>query len=125
MAPAPLDSSFAALSDGTRRAILERLRQGEATVSELARPFAISLPGLHKHLRVLEGAGLVESHKHGRTRHVRLRAQAMQSATDYLDAYRNFWSDRLDALGTYLDAQTGDEVANEVHLSPDEHLDVT
>jgi DNA-binding transcriptional ArsR family regulator len=99
---ADLDGLFAALADPTRRAILARLATREASVSELARPFGISLPGVHKHLRVLARAGLVTHAKHGRVRRCRLHARPMRTAAQWIDRYRRFWENQLDALATYL-----------------------
>lgn len=95
---ATLDGVFSALSDPTRRAILVRLAEGEASVSELARPFDVSLPAITKHLGVLERAGLLEHHKEGRVRHCRLVATPMRAADDWLADYRVFWEQRLDSL---------------------------
>src|SRR3989442_5406131 len=97
-----LDATFAALADPTRRAILARLAGREASVSELARPFAISLPGVHKHLRVLERAGLVAHAKHGRVRRCRLVARPMKEAARWIERYRRYWEAEVDALAAYL-----------------------
>src|SRR5437899_7230718 len=97
-----LDATFAALADPTRRAILARLAGREASVSELARPFAISLPGVHKHLRVLERAGLVAHAKHGRVRRCRLVARPMKEAARWIERYRRYWETQFDALAAYL-----------------------
>ena len=99
---ATLDGVFSALADPTRRAILVRLAEGEASVSELARPFAVSLPAVTKHLGVLERAGLLEHHKEGRVRHCRLVATPMRAADDWLSDYRMFWEQRLDSLVDHL-----------------------
>jgi DNA-binding transcriptional ArsR family regulator len=98
-----LDSTFAALSDPTRRAILARLAGGEASVKELAEPFDISLPAVSKHLRVLEKAGLLTQEKDGRVRRCRLVAEPMKEASEWMDFYRRFWEAQLDALAEYLD----------------------
>ncbi len=100
---ARLNATFGALADPTRRAILGRLTQGECTVSELAKPFAVSLPAITKHLNVLEEAGLVARKKHGRERVVRLKAKPMQEAADWVDGYRRFWEDRLSSLARHLE----------------------
>lgn len=97
-----LDTVFGALADPTRRAILASLTEGEASVSELARPHSMSLPAVLKHLRVLERAGLVTQRKSGRVRHCRLAAEPLRDATDWLAQYRRFWEARLDALDRYL-----------------------
>ena len=99
-----LDAVFAALADPTRRAILARLATHDASVSELARPFRISLPGVHKHLRVLERAGLLAHAKHGRVRRCRLRARPMREAARWIERYRRFWEQQFDALAKYLEA---------------------
>ncbi len=106
--PAPLDACFAALADPTRRTMLQRLQAGEASVSELAEPFAVSLPAVMKHIRVLEEAGLVTTRKHGRTRHVRLRAAPLGAANAWLSTYRRFWDERLDALQDLLELEQED-----------------
>jgi DNA-binding transcriptional ArsR family regulator len=104
--PAPgsprLDRIFSALSDPTRRAMVGRLAHGECTVSELAHPFSISLPAISKHLKVLEGAGLVERRIEGRVHHCRLKPQPLEAASTWLDACRAYWDARLDALEDYL-----------------------
>jgi DNA-binding transcriptional ArsR family regulator len=93
---------FAALADPTRRAMLGRLAQGECTVTDLARPFPISLPAVSKHLKVLERAGLVQRRIQGRIHHCRLKTQPLQDATEWLQACRAYWDARLDALEDYL-----------------------
>lgn len=97
-----LDSTFAALSDKTRRAILGRLMHGEARLSDLAAPFDMSLTAVSKHVRVLNDAGLVVIEKRGRTRHCRLNADALEEASDWLVDYKAFWTQRLDGLGLHL-----------------------
>jgi DNA-binding transcriptional ArsR family regulator len=98
----PLDAVFSALADPTRRAIVVRLSQGEASVSELAAPFDVSLPAVTKHLAVLERAGLLQHHKQGRVRHCRLVPTPMKVADDWLSTYRVFWERRLDSLADHL-----------------------
>jgi DNA-binding transcriptional ArsR family regulator len=93
-----LDSTFAALSDPTRRAILERLGEGSATISELAEPTGMSLTGLKKHVQVLEEAELVTTEKRGRTRHCRLGPKRLDEATQWIEGYRRGWADRLDRM---------------------------
>ena len=96
-----LDATFAALADPTRRAIIERLAQGEASVTELAAPFEISQPAVSKHLKVLERAGLVSRHRQAQRRMCRLEAAPMAEAERYLEAFRQHWEaayQRLDAL---------------------------
>ena len=97
-----LDATFAALADPTRRAILARLSQGEATVMELAEPFEMSQPAISKHLRVLERAGLVSRGHQAQRRPVKLEAQPMAKAAQWLEAYRNFWEVRFEALDALL-----------------------
>ena len=97
-----LDTVFAALANPTRRAILERLAHGETSVSDLATPFAMSLPAISKHLRVLEQAGLIARTKDGRVHRLRLMAQPIRDAAAWLAYYQQFWQTRLDALDHYL-----------------------
>lgn len=97
-----LDATFAALADPTRRAILARLAQGEATVMELAEPFAMSQPAVSKHLRVLERAGLVSRGQSTQRRPVRLETQPMREAAKWLESYRELWEARFDALDQLL-----------------------
>ena len=104
-----LDSTFAALSDATRRGILARLATGEASVTELAKPYDISLPAVSKHLRVLESAGLVARSKDGRVHRCRLEAAPMKSAADWIAHYRQFWEAQLDSLQRYLENSTEKE----------------
>jgi DNA-binding transcriptional ArsR family regulator len=100
-----LDATFGALADPTRRAILARLAQSpESSVGELARPFAISLPAISRHLRVLEGAGLVSREKDGRVHRCRLVAEPMETAAAWIERYRQFWEVRLDALQAFLES---------------------
>ena len=97
-----LDATFSALADPTRRAILTVLSGGQASVTELAKPYRISLPAVMKHLRVLEDAGLVSQEKTGRVRRCRLAAQPLKQATEWLSYYRIFWENQLNALDRYL-----------------------
>jgi DNA-binding transcriptional ArsR family regulator len=97
-----LDKVFAALANPTRRAILERLAQGDTSVSDLATPFAMSLPAISKHLRVLEQAGLIARTKDGRVHWLRLMAQPIRDAAAWMAYYQQFWETRLDALDDYL-----------------------
>lgn len=97
-----LDTVFSALADPTRRAIVLRLAEGEASVSELAAPFDVSLPAVTKHLAVLERAGLLEHRKQGRVRRCRLVASPLKVADDWLSTYRVFWDRRLDSLAEHL-----------------------
>jgi DNA-binding transcriptional ArsR family regulator len=97
-----LDKTFAALSDPTRRAILRRLAEGDAAVSELAAPFAMSLPAISKHLRVLEQAGLVERTKDGRVHRLRLVAQPLHDAAAWIAHYQHCWERQLEGVADYL-----------------------
>jgi DNA-binding transcriptional ArsR family regulator len=106
---APLDATFGALADPTRRAILARLALGEAMVTELAEPFAMSLPAISKHLRVLESAGLLERQIDGRVHRCRLAAEPLKDASAWIAQYRAFWETQLDALATYLEKATTQE----------------
>ena len=103
-----LDRNFAALSDPTRRGILERLGRGRATISELAEPFGISLTGLKKHVQVLEEAGLVRTEKVGRTRWCSLGEQDLGEVQRWIAGYRLMLEDRLDRLGELLEGTKGD-----------------
>ena len=105
-----LDRTFAALVDPTRRAILARLEHAEsASVSELARPFAIKLPAVMKHLDVLDAAGLITRSKLGRTVTVRLSPEPIKEAMDWLRHYERFWSASLDRLATYAERKEAEE----------------
>jgi DNA-binding transcriptional ArsR family regulator len=98
-----LDATFQALADPTRRAILSALAQrGQTSVSDLARPYRMSLPGVMKHLRVLQRAGLVTQRKVGRSRRCRLVARPLKDAEDWISHYRKFWENQFDALERYL-----------------------
>ena len=97
-----LTTVFLALADPTRRAILERLARGEASGTELARPFSISVPAISKHLRVLEHADLILHRKDGRTHRFRLAARPLKEAATWLEHYRHFWEAQFDSLDTYL-----------------------
>lgn len=97
-----LDRAFQALSNPTRRAVLERLGRGPATVTELAEPFEMALPSFMQHLDVLEASGLVESRKRGRVRTVRIRQRQLLRAADWLERQRGVWERRLDQLDDHL-----------------------
>jgi len=101
--PERLDATFAALADPTRRAILNRLAAGDATVTELAAPFAMSQPAISKHLKVLERAGLVSRGRDAQRRPCRLEAAPLAAATDWLERYRRFWAESYDRLDDLLD----------------------
>jgi DNA-binding transcriptional ArsR family regulator len=98
----PLDATFGALADPTRRAIVERLAAGEASISELADPFDMTLPAITKHLAVLEEAGLLVRRKEGRVRHCRMTDEPMREALEWIATHGRFWEDRLDSLGVFL-----------------------
>jgi DNA-binding transcriptional ArsR family regulator len=104
MATDELSKTFAALADPTRRAILARLSQGEASVSDLAAPFSISLPAVSKHLQVLERAGLVARSREAQWRPAHLRAKPLSDAADWIEDYRRFWERSFDALDDHLAA---------------------
>ncbi len=97
-----LTTTFAALADPTRRAILARLAQGEATVGELAAPFPISLQAISKHLKVLERAGLIARGRNAQLRPSRLQGDALREASDWFTDYRGFWDESFDKLGEHL-----------------------
>ncbi|HEY3204506.1 MAG TPA: metalloregulator ArsR/SmtB family transcription factor [Thermoanaerobaculia bacterium] len=107
MSPDRLDATFAALADPTRRAILARLASGEASVTELAEPFAISQPAISKHLKVLERAGLISSAREAQRRPRRLEARPLGEATEWLEGYRRFWERRFQRLDALLDELKG------------------
>jgi DNA-binding transcriptional ArsR family regulator len=100
--PDSISSTFAALSDPTRRAILARLAVGETSVGELAAPFAMSLPAISRHLKVLERAGLISRGREAQWRPCRLKSQPLKQAADWLDEYRQFWEENFDRLDDYL-----------------------
>jgi DNA-binding transcriptional ArsR family regulator len=98
----PLSSTFAALADPTRRAILARLIEGHASVTELAEPFEMSLPAVSKHLKVLERAGLISRGREAQWRPCRLTANPLKDVSDWVEHYRRFWAQSLDRLDDYL-----------------------
>jgi len=102
MPPDHLSATFSALADPTRRAILARLASGEASVTELAEPFDMSLPAISKHLKVLEHAGLITRSREAQWRPCRLEARPLKNAADWLEHYRIFWEQSLDRLEDYL-----------------------
>jgi DNA-binding transcriptional ArsR family regulator len=97
-----LNRTFAALADPTRRRILECLARGDRCVTDLARPHAMSLPAVSKHLRVLENAGLIRRRRCGRVHRLKLEAAPMKQASQWMEEYRQFWEQRLDRLDEYL-----------------------
>jgi DNA-binding transcriptional ArsR family regulator len=113
MSPDRLDHTFAALADPTRRAILARLATGEATVTELAKPFEISLPAISRHLKVLERAGLIARGREAQWRPRTLRADPLKDAAEWLEQYRRFWEQSLDRLEAHLAELQGKESGGE------------
>jgi DNA-binding transcriptional ArsR family regulator len=107
-----LNRTFAALADPTRRRILESLAQADSCVTDLARPHAMSLPAISKHLRVLENAGLIRRRRCGRVHRLKLEAAPMKQASQWMEEYRQFWEQRLDRLNEYL---------NELHAKENKH----
>src|SRR5881396_85501 len=103
MAPNHLDTTFAALADPTRRAILARLASGQASVTELAEPFAMSQPAVSKHLKVLEHAGLISRSRDAQRRPCRIEAKPLEEATCWLEDYRQLWETRFERLDELLD----------------------
>jgi DNA-binding transcriptional ArsR family regulator len=97
-----LSNTFSALADPTRRAILSRLSEGEATVTELAEPFDVSMPGISKHLKVLERAGLITRGRKAQWRPCRLKAEPLRDVADWVGHYRRFWEESFDRLDDYL-----------------------
>lgn len=108
----PLSSTFAALADPTRRAILAQLAAGELSVNELAAPFDISAPAISKHLKVLENAGLISLSRIAQTRPCKLEAAPLQEVADFLDQYRRHWEQSLDRLDAYLQELQAKEKKN-------------
>ena len=107
-----LDSLFAALADPTRRAILQHLTEGDASVAQLAEPFHMSQPAISKHLKVLETAGLISRSRKATARYSHLEAEPLKEATEYMERYRRFWGrtfDRLDAALAAFQATTPDD----------------
>jgi DNA-binding transcriptional ArsR family regulator len=104
----PLSATFAALADPTRRAILARLAEGDATVTELAKPFPVSLPAISRHLKVLERAGLISRNRSAQSRPSSLRGEPLQEANAWMETYRAIWEGRMDRLDQHLrDLQKG------------------
>src|SRR5580693_8042956 len=102
-----LDTTFAALADPTRRAILARLARGETTVQDLAEPFAMSLPAISRHLKVLERAGLIARSREAQWRPCRIEPRALKDVDDWLDRYRRFFDESFDRLDSYLKTLQG------------------
>jgi DNA-binding transcriptional ArsR family regulator len=119
--PHSLDATFGALSDATRRGILARLAEGEATVSDLAAPCKMSLPAVSKHIRVLESAGLITRRKVGRVHRCRLTPAPMKNAAAWIDSCKQFWEQQFDALATYLEKQSDEEESPWQAHGPKQH----
>jgi DNA-binding transcriptional ArsR family regulator len=100
--PRLLNRTFAALADPTRRLILEHLAHGDRCVTDLARPYSMSLPAVSKHLRILENAGLVSRRRRGRVHSLKLQAAPMKQASQWIEEYRKFWEESFDRLDEYL-----------------------
>ncbi len=115
-----LDATFSALADPTRREIIRRLAAGEATVTELAAPFAMSQPAVSKHLKVLERAGLVSRSRDAQRRPCRLEARALEAATDWLEGYRRYWDESFQRLDSLLDELKAEDVP---HTADDDRKD--
>ena len=109
----PLDATFAALADPTRRAILARLASGEASVTELAKPFAMSQPAISKHLKVLERAGLISGGREAQRRPRRIEGEALAVATGWLERYREVWEGNFQRLDTLLEELKANETKRE------------
>ena len=107
-----LGATLTALADPTRRAIVERLASGEATVTELAEPFAISMPAISRHLKVLEEAGLIARSRHAQWRPCRLRPEALNEVSDWVTGLRDLYAERFDQLDEYLHELKAQEGAN-------------
>jgi DNA-binding transcriptional ArsR family regulator len=110
-----LNRTFAALADPTRRRILAHLARGDRCVTDLARPHAMSLPAVSKHLRVLENAGLLRRRRYGRTHEMQLDAKPLKEAAQWVEEYRKFWEASLDRLAAYLDKTAKRTQKKEVH----------
>jgi DNA-binding transcriptional ArsR family regulator len=119
--PGNLDTTFAALADPTRRAILSRLALGEASVTELAEPFAMSQPAISKHLKVLERAGLISRGRGVQRRPRRIEARPLAEATEWLEAYRQFWENRFQRLDMLLDGMKKDGMKAELKSTKARH----
>jgi DNA-binding transcriptional ArsR family regulator len=112
MSTDPLSVTFAALADPTRRAILAHLAKGEASVTELAQPFEISLPAISKHLKVLERAGLITRGREAQWRPCQIKAEPLKDAADWIEQYRQFWEQSFDRLDEYLQKLQAEETCD-------------
>jgi DNA-binding transcriptional ArsR family regulator len=113
-----LSTTFAALADPTRRAILERLANGEHSITELAEPFDMTLPAVSKHLRVLERAGLISRRREAQRHHCRMEAAPLRDIVDWAEHYRHLWDGRLDRLDQYLTQLTTKTQKENRHARP-------
>lgn len=112
----PLDATFSALADPTRRGILEQLARGQTRVTDLAKPYAMSLPAISKHLRVLEKAGLIRRNRVGREHRIRVDPKPIQAARDWIQFYATHWQQQFDALDAFLaEAQRTDKSSVDAH----------
>jgi len=116
-----LSIAFAALADPTRRAILARLASGEASVTELAEPFDMSLPAVSKHLKVLERAGLIARGREAQWRPCRLEAAPLKNVADWVDHYRRFWEESFDWLNEYLSSIQDNQKKEKLHARDKRH----
>lgn len=107
--PAASADIFQAIADPTRRALLDRMRQGEQSVTQLAEPFEMSMPAISQHLHILCDAGLVSQRKVGRMRLYRLNPEPLKQVSDWVNPYEQFWQEKLDALGKYLEENSCSE----------------
>jgi DNA-binding transcriptional ArsR family regulator len=123
MASDNLSNTFMALADPTRRAILTRLAAGEVSVTELARPFKMSLPAVSKHLKVLERAGLIKRGRDAQWRPCRLNAEPLREVADWVEHYRRFWEDSFDRLDQYLREIQAEEKSPDPKSAQEEHND--
>lgn len=114
-----LSTTFAALADPTRRAILAKLSKGEASVNELAEPFKMTLPAISKHLKVLQKAGLITRGQNAQFRPCRLEAEPLKKASDWIDRYRQFWEESFDRLDEYLKELQAKEKKGKVRKNKD------
>jgi DNA-binding transcriptional ArsR family regulator len=123
MASDNLSNTFMALADPTRRAILTRLAAGEVSVTELARPFKMSLPAVSKHLKVLERAGLIKRGRDAQWRPCRLNAEPLREVADWVEYYRRFWEESFDRLDQYLREIQAEEKSPDTKSAQEEHND--
>jgi DNA-binding transcriptional ArsR family regulator len=120
ISPDPLSATFAALADPTRRAILARLSSGEASVTQLAEPFQMSMPAVSKHLKVLERAGLIARGREAQWRPCRLEAAPLKEAADWVEEYRRFWEQSFDRLDEYLQELKSQELKKQEVKKPEQ-----